>query len=322
MTTGRSYGLSESTLLEGTTLQLGDLQTPGREIDGTVELQLARNLVGAVSSQTGLGVQAARLFSYASLGSLGLAFLSAQSIRHAIQLGISSLNLTFAFVKPLYADDGDRAVVYFDDANIPADVRRLFVSRDVTTFCRAWEVLAGRAGGLAVTVRVDAREIAALRAALPGFDITSGPQTVLRIDRQLLETPPSQSDPDAYRDLEFEITDRLRRRTLQQQFSGFVHDRISSTVADPPSMQTLAQDLNIDTRTLRRRLASEGTSYRSLIDAARSAVAMTLIADDGLTVDAAADRLGYHDAAALSKAFVRWHGAPPGKFRRVGRASG
>ncbi|MGA5545344.1 helix-turn-helix domain-containing protein [Mycobacterium sp. NPDC051198] len=318
--TGRSYGLSESLLLSGTKLRPGDLQIPGLEIDGFQELQVARNLAGAMGSHTGLGVQAARQFSYASLGSLGLAFLSAQSIRQAIQLGISSLNLTFAFVKPLYADDGDRAVVYFDDANIPADVRPLFVSRDVTTFCRAWEVLAGRPDGLDVSVRVDADEIKALRAALPNFAITAGAQTVLTIDRELLDARPSQSDPDSFRELELQVADQLRRRALPQRFSGFVQDRIAAAVADPPSMDALADDLHIDVRTLRRHLASEGTSYRSLMDAARSTLAATLIVDDCLTLEAAASRLGYHDAAALSKAFTRWYGVPPGQFRSTNRA--
>lgn len=315
--TGRRHGLSEALLLSGTALQPGDLKTPGLEIDGSDELRVARNLVGALSSHTGLGVQAARQFSYASLGSLGLAFLSAHSIRQAIQLGISSLNLTFAFVKPLYADFGDHAVVYFDDANVPADVRPLLVSRDVTTFCRAWEVLAGQPHGLQVSVRVDSEEIRALRAALPGFDITAGPQTLLTISRQLLDARPSQSDPDSFRDLEPVIADELRKRAKPQPLSCLVRARIASAVTAPPTMECVAEDLHIDARTLRRHLAAEGTSYRILIDAARSSLAATLIVDQGLTVQCAADRLGFHDAAALSKAFTRWYGQSPGQYRRM-----
>jgi AraC-like DNA-binding protein len=77
--------------------------------------------------------------------------------------------------------------------------------------------------------------------------------------------------------------------------------------------------LHVDTRTLRRRLAAEGTSYRSLVADARASMAAHLLADPSLTIDTVASRLGYYDAAALSKAFHRWFGQSPGTFRSAKR---
>lgn len=76
-------------------------------------------------------------------------------------------------------------------------------------------------------------------------------------------------------------------------------------------MGAAAAALHVSTRTLHRRLAVEGTSYRRLIDTARHARAVEMLSDLGLGVDQIAARLGYADAAAFIRAFRRWTGATP-----------
>jgi AraC-like DNA-binding protein len=189
------------------------------------------------------------------------------------------------------------------------------VSRDLTTFCRAWLVITGRANGLHATAQLDGGDIAHLRSALPGFQIDAGPRTILTFDRAALDSAPSQSDPDTSRDLQPVITHMMQQRTAHQRFSSVVRSMIDASTEAPPTMERVAHDLHVDTRTLRRRLAAEGTSYRSLLGDARASMAAYLLADPSLTIDKVASRLGYHDAAALSKAFHRWYGQSPGTFR-------
>jgi hypothetical protein len=267
---GADLKLSEAALLDKTLLRPGDLQTAGLEVDARDELQVARNLVTLLGPQPGLGVRCAQRFSFSCLGLLGVAFVAAQTVREAIQLGIQALSLTYAFVRPLYVDDGLTEVVCLDDTTIPADVRTLLVARDLTTFCRAWTVITGEANGLHATVQLDDGEIAHLRSALPGFRIDAGARTVLAFDRAALDAAPSQSDPDTSRDLQPVITGMVRQRAVRQRFSSIVRSRIDASAEAPPSMERVAHELHVDTRTLRRRLAAEGTSYRSLVADARA----------------------------------------------------
>jgi AraC-like DNA-binding protein len=75
-------------------------------------------------------------------------------------------------------------------------------------------------------------------------------------------------------------------------------------------MGHIAAGMHIAERTLHRRLAREGTSYRALLDEVRETLAKELLAN-GLTVKEVSDRLGYSEPAAFTHAYTRWHGAPP-----------
>ena len=65
------------------------------------------------------------------------------------------------------------------------------------------------------------------------------------------------------------------------------------------------------------RLADEGTSFRSLFwNQARSAVAVDLLYNVGLTVEEVSTRLGYTEVSTFSHAFKRWHGVAPSAYSR------
>jgi AraC-like DNA-binding protein len=64
-------------------------------------------------------------------------------------------------------------------------------------------------------------------------------------------------------------------------------------------------------RSLRRRLAAEGTSFADVVAGQRSHAALHLLADDRLRLPDVADRLGYATAASFGRAFRRWYGVSP-----------
>ena len=68
-------------------------------------------------------------------------------------------------------------------------------------------------------------------------------------------------------------------------------------------------------RSLRRRLAAAGTSFRQRRDMALAERAQRLLAE-GVPVERVAGELGYADAAAFTRAFRRWTGETPGRFAR------
>lgn len=67
----------------------------------------------------------------------------------------------------------------------------------------------------------------------------------------------------------------------------------------------------MSTRTLRRRLELEGTSFRELVDEVRQSRAEALIAD-GISVSQIAHWLGYGSSSAFVHAYKRWRGVTPG----------
>jgi AraC-like DNA-binding protein len=71
------------------------------------------------------------------------------------------------------------------------------------------------------------------------------------------------------------------------------------------SLRTVARMLAVSSRTLQRRLADEGTSWRAIVDTTRREHATTLLRE-GATADAIAARVGYAGSRALRRALRRW----------------
>ncbi len=81
------------------------------------------------------------------------------------------------------------------------------------------------------------------------------------------------------------------------------------------TLQSVAKVLGTTGRTLNRRLQENGTTFRELREEVRFDAACQLIAQTGLTATEVADTLGYSDASAFSRAFERWSGMPPTRWR-------
>jgi len=77
----------------------------------------------------------------------------------------------------------------------------------------------------------------------------------------------------------------------------------------------VARSLFVSRRTLARRLQEEGQGYRRLQDEVQADLAKRYLRDGGLTVEAVAALLGYHDSANFRRAFRRWTGTTPSAFR-------
>jgi AraC-like DNA-binding protein len=72
------------------------------------------------------------------------------------------------------------------------------------------------------------------------------------------------------------------------------------------SQEDAAKQLGISTRTLVRRLANNGTSYRALQDDHLKQRARKLLEQRKLSRDEAAAALGFDDPTSLSRACRRW----------------
>jgi len=77
----------------------------------------------------------------------------------------------------------------------------------------------------------------------------------------------------------------------------------------------VAAALSMNTRTLRRRLDAEKTSYRKVLAEVRMQLAIGYLRKTLMTNDEIAARLGYSDAANFRHAFTRWTYKNPSDFR-------
>ncbi|MEZ5571386.1 MAG: helix-turn-helix domain-containing protein [Halioglobus sp.] len=78
----------------------------------------------------------------------------------------------------------------------------------------------------------------------------------------------------------------------------------------------VASQLAMSERSLTRQLGNEGTSYATLLASVQAERAKNYLCNPRLTVTEVGYRLGYTEPAAFSRAFTKWTGASPLKWRK------
>lgn len=109
---------------------------------------------------------------------------------------------------------------------------------------------------------------------------------------------------------------RLQALPQDQSYSERVREVVWPHLSEGlPPIQQIASELALSTRSLQRRLREEGTSYAEVAESLRERKARLLLRDRRLAVYEVGYLLGYSDPSAFYRAFRRWHGVSPGKFR-------
>lgn len=104
--------------------------------------------------------------------------------------------------------------------------------------------------------------------------------------------------------------------TVADQVRRMVELAIRETRStDIPSGEEVASRLAISPQTLRRRLASQGTSLREVRDQVLRDAAITALVDGEESIADLATRLGFSEPSAFTRAFRRWTGNPPSAYR-------
>jgi AraC-like DNA-binding protein len=142
------------------------------------------------------------------------------------------------------------------------------------------------------------------------------PHTQLRFRRALLRLPMIRRDSRLLAILERYAASLLAGLHAQ----GSLAVRASSAIAKelarkPPTLTTTARALRRSPRTLQRQLAREGASHSNLVEDVRRALALEHIGDASISITEIAYMLHFSDPAAFNRAFKRWTGESPRRYR-------
>ncbi len=90
-------------------------------------------------------------------------------------------------------------------------------------------------------------------------------------------------------------------------------------ILQPPSewaeLKDIAQQMNMSTATIQRRLKQEGVSYQQLKNDIRCDIAIERLSKTNDSIQSISDDLNFHDPSAFHRAFKKWTGVSPGAYR-------
>jgi AraC-like DNA-binding protein len=120
--------------------------------------------------------------------------------------------------------------------------------------------------------------------------------------------------------LSFQICDELCATMLKDMKMATgpareVRDLILRTPSDFPSLSEVAAQLFTTPRTLRRKLADQGTSYQQILNDVRKSLAIKFLRETQLSMEEIAERVGFSDSRNFRQAFKKWTDTTPSSHR-------
>ncbi|MEV4647266.1 AraC family transcriptional regulator [Saccharopolyspora sp. NPDC049357] len=315
---GVENGVPHEVSLRGTRLDPDALADTQATVTAHQELQIIRNLLNALGEDVPLGIEAGMRYHLTTHGIWGFALSSSPTLRSAIAVGLRYVNLTFAFTRmsAVEQDDGMRLVL--DGSHLPSDVRRFLVEREMASSIHlARQLLSDQGAVFEVHFRHAAPPASAPHEKAFGMRPTfQSADNAAVVPVELLDRPLPQADAHTAAVTEDQCRRLLADRRARAGIAGTVRDRLAAQPGDMPDIETVAAELHMSSRSLRRRLTAEGTSYRALADEVREHLAEELLATKALSVEEIGRRLGYAATPAFTTAFKRWKGMSPQAYAR------
>ncbi len=229
-------------------------------------------------------------------GVAGQAVLSSHTLRSAIAVMNAFaplLNLRHGLVLSFRNDE---AIISFHDLiDLIPERRRSILSLDIIKLSRFINDFTSDSVTKPLADAVAGVTVVGDRLHLPASLINQERLTVARSDNQ------------------------AHQRACRQIMAGLAEHALRESVRrlvlkggeTPPSLSVAAAQLGLSTRTFRRRLAEQGTTFMQIRDATRYALAVRYLSTTRMTTELIAQRLGYSESANFRQAFRRWTGSSP-----------
>ena len=140
-------------------------------------------------------------------------------------------------------------------------------------------------------------------------------QLALCFDAELLAAKLPQRNQRTFHTLEVLCAEEMREIRKVRSFAKLVEMHLRSDEGAFRTLNQVASILNLDPRTIRRRLTSEETSFQSILDTNRRNRAIDLLKNSQDSLTQISESLGFSEPAAFFHAFKRWTGKNPNSFR-------
>lgn len=322
---GERLGVDAGRVLQGIALSPADLATPDLLVTPDQELTAIRNLRAAAGDRPALAAEVGATYRLTTFGIFGYALLSSPTLRDVIAVTLRFIDLSYIFSTIGVESTGDRIVVRLEDTALPDDVREFLVDRDLFAIHSVLgELVPGGVpftdisfgGGRSAGTLTAYGE----RLGLIPSESDHGAGVTMVFDAARLDEPLPQGSPAAVTVAEAMCRDLAATRRTRGPVSSRVRVEIAGRLTQGASMSSVAAGLGVSSRTLRRHLSDEGTSFQRLLDDVRLELARRMLATGLLSVEDVALRLGYAEASSFIHAFRRLTGDTPHRAVVASRA--
>jgi len=260
-----------------------------------------------------LGLHVGLSASLDHLGPYGQMLQNALTVYDYLQRGISLYNMVITGQRLWLPEHGEEFRLNLEsDMETGIGAYQSHMESLITTIAKLREATGSDWSPGEVSLAYRARENIPDTDLLAGSRVKQGTgETYLTIPRAIMGLRFPDGDSMPSRDLTLSL-----ERPLPEDLAGVVKIQIDSLLSDH-SMQidTIAESLAMNSRSLQRNLAKQGLTYSQLLSETRMRKAAMWLENSDKPIAEIASDLGYWDASNFTRAFRRQAGVPPLAFR-------
>lgn len=270
-----------------------------------------------------LGVKAGQLSVPGDAGLFDFVLSSAETLRAAFESATRYIRLLNDALDCTLEVRGDRAIVRFESRVVlPAIAEDYQTCAMISNHAPCWP--AGIRDDMDVWFRhrEPARAELYLEALGPVRVHFQAPISGFGVASRLLDAPLATSNPKLHEVLrsyaELSLATLPKPASTTERVRALVAEHLASGEF---SLEDTARALNVSPRTLGRRLTHEGTTFKGIVDELRKNLALHYVATRDTDLCEIAALAGFTETPSFYRAFRRWTGTTPTKYRwahRVG----
>lgn len=297
------------------------IEAPNHRLSIHQHLALFRRAI-SLAREPGLGLDVGHRQTPSDWGILGYAINCCANAREAFTLGASYSRIASSFTSLQLLET--RNNVYWQA--IPpldyGDALPFVIEFEFASFFRCAQLLTGRTDGIAeihfaypppmYSQRYEEFFPVPLKFGATVNQIVLEPRSLLF---------PILQASTANRGLAEQMCQEyLARQPLHDDLAGEIRELLMSDERYYPDAELVARALHMTSRTLRKKLALQHTSFQSILDGVRAQRAKDRLAHTHMKVEEIAWECDFCDAPSFRRAFKKWTGQTPVEYRQQQRA--
>jgi AraC-like DNA-binding protein len=282
----------------------------------TAQLFALWRSVGEMSPDPAIGLKLGSETRLARSHPVGIAVLSSRTFEDALQRLARYKQLTCPEEIRIARKSQEASVEFFyvEAAEPQPDL--------LVDMVLSWILSVGRQGtdGQITPLRVDLTRAAKHRSL---FESHFGCRVRFKADRNALifrstdlDCPFVTHNEELLAVIGAHVESELKAQNASANVGEQVKETLSRSMAGKrPTLEDVARELGLGTRTLQRRLTDAGLTFQQLVEDTRRELARHFLKQRAVELNETAFLLGFEDANSFYRAFQIWEGTSPGEWR-------
>ncbi|NHO65723.1 AraC family transcriptional regulator [Aestuariicella hydrocarbonica] len=313
----RHLGLNPQLLLGEVGLTPALLADQDNRISATAVVSLLEKSAQASNCLT-FGLRLAETRQLSDFGAVSLLLLHQKTLRDALHITIHYRRLLNEALVMHIEDAGKVAIIREEvvtETSVPARQSIEFAIGVLYRLCKA--LLGGNWHPQSVNFTHDAPQDVQLHKRMFGAKVEFGAEfNGIVCASADLDCPNPQADPAMARYAELLLS------SLQREEALSVAEEVRQAIylllpMGRASIEQIAQAMGVNTRTLQRRLESDGVTFTDLINEVRFVLVQRYMANPQYSLSCIADLLGYSMASSFTRWFNAQFGMSPVRWRSI-----